>query len=207
MSTLKNDHAHKMTRMQQKKHDRQQQIARIAWQMFTEHGYEKVTTRQVSEAADIATGTLFLYAENKGALLVLAFEDALRTASTPHASLPEHPLEALLVLFGGPLHLYAKHRTLARHFLVEVLRNPASDVTTSNLTGFLERIEGVLALAQQQEQLDPQANVRQAAQNLFGIYLMVIMQWLPTDQDLAKVQHTLRQAFELQWKGLQPCES
>jgi AcrR family transcriptional regulator len=39
--------------------------------LFAKHGVDEVTTQQIAEAADIGTGTLFLYAKTKGELLLL----------------------------------------------------------------------------------------------------------------------------------------
>ena len=45
-------------------------ILQAAQQLFARQGYDKTTTRQLAEAADIAEGTLFRHFENKKAILV-----------------------------------------------------------------------------------------------------------------------------------------
>lgn len=203
MSKLICDYAQFMTRMQQKKQDKLERISRLAWELLVKHGYENVTTRQVAEAADIATGTLFLYAPSKGDLLVLAFEDALRQATLPLDPLPEDPRAAILQLFSGPLELYEKHRALARHFLVEVLRGQGKQTATlQNMQQFMGTLARVLQQASDQGRLHPGLDVRQAAQNFFGIYLMVLMEWLPSQAGAKEARDRLEQAFELQWTGL-----
>ena len=55
--------------------NKQNKLARItaaACKLIAEQGIGAVTTLQVAEAADVATGTLFLYAKTKGELLLLA---------------------------------------------------------------------------------------------------------------------------------------
>lgn len=203
MSMLISDYAQSMTRMQQKKQDKLERISRLAWELFVKHGYENVTTRQVAEAADIATGTLFLYAPSKGDLLVLAVEDALRQATLPPHPLPEDPRAAVLSLFSGPLELYEKHRALARHFLVEVLRGQGKQAATlQNIQHFMGTLARVLEQASEQGQLRAGLDARQAAENFFGIYMMVLMQWLPSQADVQEARSRLEKAFELQWTGL-----
>ncbi|MFC5598795.1 TetR/AcrR family transcriptional regulator [Deinococcus cellulosilyticus] len=191
-----------MTRMQQKKHDKHERISRVAWELFQKHGYEKVTTRQVAEAADIATGTLFLYASTKGDLLVMAMESALREVTRPASPLPEDPRNALRALFSGPLHLYQQHRDLARHFLVEVLRGQASEATQKNIDLFTLTLSQVLGQGVERGQLRPGLDVRQAARNFFGIYMMVLLEWLPSQESVEQGLERLDQAFELHWTGL-----
>lgn len=58
-----------------------ERITAAARELFAEHGVDEVTTQQIADAADIGTGTLFLYAKTKGELLLLVqnttYADAL----------------------------------------------------------------------------------------------------------------------------------
>lgn len=54
--------------------NKQAKLARItaaASELFAQYGVDEVTTQQIADAADIGTGTLFLYAKTKGELLLL----------------------------------------------------------------------------------------------------------------------------------------
>src|SRR4051812_33649121 len=59
----------RLGRREQSKVDKRARIQRAAWDLFTTVGYEETTTREVAERADVAVGTLFLYAEDKRDLL------------------------------------------------------------------------------------------------------------------------------------------
>lgn len=58
-------------RRERNKQAKLERITTAASQLFAEHGVDEVTTQQIAEAADIGTGTLFLYAKTKGELLLL----------------------------------------------------------------------------------------------------------------------------------------
>lgn len=58
-------------RRERNKQAKRERIAAAAGALFAEHGVDDVTTQQIADAADIGTGTLFLYAKTKGELLLL----------------------------------------------------------------------------------------------------------------------------------------
>lgn len=68
-------------RRERNKQAKLDRIVAAASELFTEHGVDDVTTQQIADAADIGTGTLFLYAKTKGELLLLVqnarYADAL----------------------------------------------------------------------------------------------------------------------------------
>ena len=61
-------------------HEKLRRIFDAAETLFEERGFEAVTTSQVSERADIGTGTLFRYATSKTELLLLVYNEKLRIA-------------------------------------------------------------------------------------------------------------------------------
>ncbi|GAB7036301.1 MULTISPECIES: TetR/AcrR family transcriptional regulator [Catenuloplanes] len=58
-------------RRERNKQEKLDRIIAAAAALFAEHGVDEVTTQQIADAADIGTGTLFLYAKTKGELLLL----------------------------------------------------------------------------------------------------------------------------------------
>ncbi|WOQ15606.1 TetR/AcrR family transcriptional regulator [Raineyella sp. W15-4] len=58
-------------RRERNKQAKLERITAVASALFAEHGVDEVTTQQIADAADIGTGTLFLYAKTKGELLLL----------------------------------------------------------------------------------------------------------------------------------------
>lgn len=58
-------------RRERNKQAKLERITAAASKLFAEYGVDEVTTQQIADAADIGTGTLFLYAKTKGELLLL----------------------------------------------------------------------------------------------------------------------------------------
>src|SRR6185503_10345371 len=67
-------------RREQNKLEKRERVRRAAWDLFTTKGFDATTTKDVAERADIATGTLFLYASDKKDLLFLVMHDRLERA-------------------------------------------------------------------------------------------------------------------------------
>lgn len=68
-------------RRQRAKEDKRRRIAAAARELFAERGIGGVTTQQIADRADVAIGTLFLYAATKAELLIMVqnqkFGDAI----------------------------------------------------------------------------------------------------------------------------------
>lgn len=67
-------------RRERNKQAKLERITAAASALFAEHGVDEVTTQQIADAADIGTGTLFLYAKTKGELLLLVQNALYATA-------------------------------------------------------------------------------------------------------------------------------
>lgn len=61
-------------------------IVETARQLFAERGFEQTTTRDIAQAAEIATGTLFNYFPTKDAIVHELVDVALRTAEAKFAA-------------------------------------------------------------------------------------------------------------------------
>jgi AcrR family transcriptional regulator len=58
-------------RRERQKQAKLERITAAASELFAQRGVDDVTTQEIADAADIGTGTLFLYAKTKGELLLL----------------------------------------------------------------------------------------------------------------------------------------
>lgn len=114
-------------RVSRRERNKQEKLARIvgaARKLFREQGFAETTTQQIAEAADIGTGTLFLYAHSKEDLLVLVFSDEmLETAQTAFDNAdPDAPLlDQLMQVFSSMLAYHERDPDIARLLLKEVM--------------------------------------------------------------------------------------
>ena len=69
-------------RRQRAKEDKRRRIAAAARELFAERGIGGVTTQQIADRADVAIGTLFLYAATKAELLIMVQNEKFGDAIT-----------------------------------------------------------------------------------------------------------------------------
>ena len=67
-------------RRERNRQDKLERIASSARRLFDQFGYEAVTTQQIADDADVAVGTLFLYARTKPELLLMVHNEIFRSA-------------------------------------------------------------------------------------------------------------------------------
>ena len=93
--------AQPLGRRERNKQAKLERITAAAGALFAKHGVDEVTTQQIAEAADIGTGTLFLYAKNKGELLLLvqnsSYVDALAEGKEAADGITD-PLDAVMAI-------------------------------------------------------------------------------------------------------------
>jgi AcrR family transcriptional regulator len=67
-------------RRERAKKEKIERIMTAARELFAEHGVSEVTTQQIAERADVAIGTLYLYASTKAELLIMVQNDKFADA-------------------------------------------------------------------------------------------------------------------------------
>ena len=111
-------------RRERNKQDKLQRITAAARELFTEHGVDEVTTQQIADKADIGTGTLFLYAKNKGELLLLvqnsSYVDALAEGRAAAEGV-EDPLEAVIAIIRAVVECNRVQIDNGRTYLREIV--------------------------------------------------------------------------------------
>lgn len=193
------------TRRERNKHDKLQRIKAVARVLFSNQGYEATTIRHISDRADVATGTVFLYFKDKSDLLVRLFEEDLET--TWQTVLVEETkntlLENLLTVFTKLLEFYSKDQQLSIFFLREVLSTDTSKGWSEQLERFLAHLAALAQQAQDRGEVRSGVSPQQAARNFFALYYAALTVMLSSSLTVdLTVQHFLRPALELQLQGL-----
>jgi AcrR family transcriptional regulator len=115
--------APRIGRREANKRDKLVRIRRAAREVFLREGYEDATLREIATAADVAFGTLFLYAKNKQDLLLLLFDEEL-PALTERAFQKADPampfIDQLIAFFTEFYAFFSETPRLSRDMMREI---------------------------------------------------------------------------------------
>ncbi|MDF2848237.1 MAG: transcriptional regulator, partial [Oerskovia sp.] len=125
-----------------------ERITAAARDLFAEHGVDEVTTQQIAERADIGTGTLFLYAKNKGELLLLVQNAAYAAAlarGTHAAATASDPLDGVLGIVRPIVECNRTHVENGRTYLREMVFGDPAEPHHREALAIVERTEQAVA--------------------------------------------------------------
>ena len=147
-------------RRERNKQDRLQRITAAARELFTEHGVDDVTTQQIADKADIGTGTLFLYAKNKGELLLLvqnsSYVEALAEGRAAAEGVAD-PLEALIAIIRPVVECNRVQIDNGRTYLREIVfGDPEEPHHREALALTVQTEEAVASVLQRDQRSSPE---------------------------------------------------
>lgn len=199
------DRAQKQGRRERGKLEKLERIRAAAHRLFATQGFAATTTREIAEAADIGTGTLFLYAPTKEGLLVQIFQDEVgRAVDHAFATVPRGRLaEQVLHVFNALIAHHAADPELARVFVKEL---PFVDDASHGVARFIAqlyaRLSELIDAAKARGEIDRDVPARMLAQNLFASCFQHMQMWLGAGMSaLEPNDERLRAALELQLRG------
>lgn len=135
-------------RRERNKQEKLRRITDAASRLFAERGVDEVTTQEIADAADIGTGTLFLYARSKGELLLLVqnahYEDALRTGIAA-AAVQSGAVAATLALAAPIVDCNRIHVENGRTYLREMLFGDSGEPHHAEALRIVAQTEQTLA--------------------------------------------------------------
>ncbi|MFC3492629.1 TetR/AcrR family transcriptional regulator [Glycomyces rhizosphaerae] len=145
-------------RRERNKQEKLDRITAAASELFAERGVDEVTTQEIADKADIGTGTLFLYAKNKGELLLLVqnstYADALAEGKAAAETLTD-PLEAVMAIIGAVVACNRKQIDNGRTYLREmVFGDPTEPHHREALSLTVQTEEAVAAVLQRGHGID-----------------------------------------------------
>lgn len=200
-----------------REHNKQVKLARIrkaALQLFQAKGYDATTTKEIAQTADVAIGTVFMYANDKRDLLFLIFNDALDGVVETAFRQVETDKPLSLQAFGVFSHFYkAFHQQvlLARLLLRELVffsDGKQAAQYMENRRRIIEGLRGMARVARTKGLISTNCDVEKIANTFFFLYSGEVRLWLNDDKpDLKRGLASLKATFALFGTGLdeQPC--
>ena len=172
-------------RRERNKLQKRTRIVEAARALFERHGFAETTTQQIAAAADIGTGTLFLYAKSKEDLLVMVFKDEmLETARAIYADLPAGAsvTDQMMTVFNRMADYHARDADLSRLLLKELVI-PDSPDRISDIAELMDAIfdglTDIVRAAPHKLNGDPALIARSA----FALYYFQLISWLGSGFD------------------------
>lgn len=194
---------------EQRKQEKRQRIRAAVRALFSKHGFETATLREIAKRAHVALGTLFNYAEDKRDLVFLIFneelaavaDEALRAAKTKNGLLDQ------LMAICRPHYLsFAKNPALSRILLKDMTFYSEGKQAAQYLRNRGHLISGMqekVTAAQRAGQIRSDEDAALIARHFFLVFAGALRWWIAgrnphLQQGLAEV----KRFFELQIDGL-----
>ena len=198
----------RFSRRERNKKDKLQRIKKAAFELFQERGYERATTQEIADRADVSSGTLFFYAKTKEDLLGLVMvADLLETLDRARATLPmDKPFpEKMAHLYSRLLRHHARHKELSRYFLQECLRervSPQSAEVMGLNNQVLAATEEIVLAEQRAKRISGTLPVPEVSTMCFWLFFGVLDRLVSGTSSLRECGHMLRRSYEVLMQGL-----
>ncbi|WP_091788311.1 TetR/AcrR family transcriptional regulator [Pedococcus dokdonensis] len=137
-----------MGRRERNKQAKLERILAAAGSLLAERSIDEVTTQEVAEAADIATGTLFLYAKTKGELLLMVQNAHYRQAldrGMARAARLEEPLEAVMAILRPIIDCNRAQRDNGVAYLREITFGDSAEAHRAEALTIVQETEVAVA--------------------------------------------------------------
>jgi AcrR family transcriptional regulator len=202
-------HAEKLGKREINKEDKLRRIKAAARALFVSSGYDEASTREIAVKAEVALGTLFLYASNKRDLLFLVVNDELEDVAAkaiaeirPGVTLIENLLAAFRPLYA----FFGKEPRLSRLTLREMMFYETGE-QAKRFIKTRERMVGLcielVDMAKGRKEVRSSANSQTAGEVLYAIFQIEIRRWLTLPRhNLASGISRLKAALQIAISGL-----
>ncbi len=179
-------------RRERNKLEKQARIVDATRELFQRQGFSETTTLQIADAADIGTGTLFLYASSKEDLLVMVFKDEmLESARDIFAQLPERAsaVDQMMTVFEKMVVYHSRDIELSRILLRELVM-PSSSGRHGDIAELMDAIYGGLTDIVRRNVANGSCDPEVTARSAFALYYFALITWLGRgfDPELAMAQ-------------------
>lgn len=196
---------------EQNKLDKRQRIQAAARELFSKHGYESATLRQIAKRAHVGLGTLFNYAQDKRDLVFLIFNEELAAVTEQAVKAADSPsslVDQLGAIYKPHYQYFSDNPPLSRILLKELtFYSEGKQAATFHeiRERLISGIEKIVWAAQREQRIRSREDPAIIARHIFFVCSGAIRWWIarlnPSPRDgLAD----LKRLLELEVNGLQP---
>lgn len=186
-------------------------IRKAARLLFTTHGYDDTTMREIAKRADVGFGTMFTYASNKRDLLFLIFNDDLDDvvdSALERASAKRVFLEQLIAYFSVFYAFFLPQPDLSRVILREMtfyLKGRQAEQFQASCGRMVQHLASLVEAAKSRQTLATDEEPQIIAQALLSTFAHELRRWIAVDDpQLSSGIARLRRMLALQIFGLGP---
>jgi AcrR family transcriptional regulator len=194
---------------EQNKLEKRQRIRAAARELFSKHGYESATLRQIAKRAHVGLGTLFNYAQDKRDLVFLIFNeelDAVTTRALSAGQLHRSLLHGLIDIYKPHYEYFSENPALSRILLKELtFYSEGKQAATFQRIRhrLISGIEELVQACQKEGSIRSEEEPEMVARHIFFVCSGAIRWWIASlTPDPRQGLAELRRLLELQIKGL-----
>lgn len=194
---------------EQHKLEKRQRIRAAVRELFTRHGYETATLRQIAKRAHVGLGTLFNYAQDKRDLVFLIFNEemaAINDVALKAAQREERLLDGLMAICRPHYESFARNPALSRILLKNMTfysEGKQAAQYLRNRSRLLSGMEEMVKTAQRTRQIRSDEDANLIARHIFFVFAGAVRWWIAGRRpDPREGLADLKRLFELQIDGL-----
>lgn len=194
---------------ERRKLEKRQRIRAAVRALFSRHGYETATLRQIARRAHVALGTLFNYAQDKRDLVFLIFNEELSTVTDEAlraADVEKRFLDQLMGVCRAHYRFFARDPVLSRILLRDMTFywEGKQAAEFHRIRGrLLLGIENLVRAAQRDGQITADESAALIARHIFLVFAGALRWWIAgRTPNAADGLTDLKRLFELQIEGL-----
>lgn len=184
-------------------------IRSAALELFQAKGYEATTTKEIAEAADVAIGTIFMYANDKRDLLFLIFNDELDGLVDTAFGKVDSRQPLSTQAFEVFAHFYAAFHQkviLARLLLRELVffsEGQQAAQYLENRRRIVARLKDMARDAAARGSIKADSDIERIANTFFYLFSGEVRFWLSDEEpDLERGLASMKATFALLGSGL-----
>jgi len=197
-----------LSRREQNKAEKRARIIAAARALFAHKGFDATTTQEVAQAANVAVGTVFIYARTKEDLLIQVFHEEMVGVverAFQLARRQEMLIDQLTAFFQTLVEHHERDRHLARALMRQlgyVQNDEQRDAVRDIMGGLLKRLAMLIEAAKGRSEVANATPLTAGAQAVFAIYYHALGMLLNGYIDRERFDRDLPRQLSLLMAGL-----